>query len=260
MNKYLFAKTGLGILLACTLALTGCSTTKKTTAGAAKERSAAYIMNRLDNNRLDAQFMDAKVRIDYSDDYLSMKASATIRWQKDSLLWVAVKKLGFEVARMMVTPDSIYIIDRLNNEYGVYDLRYLEETYSLPASFDLLQQLLLGNVFFFRPENVEVLIQGADYVLKEDAYARALSYQLDNRDFVLRQMAFEDKQASRSLNLFLEDYENIRGKQLFSYFRNFNIYTQETGNVQLGIKFAQVELDVPKNISFEIPRRYTRMD
>ena len=71
-------------------------------------------------------------------------------------------------------------------------------------------------------------------------------------------MAFADIRNDREINMVLESYGELADKQKFSYFRELNMSAEETGKVETTIKFSNVEINIPKSIKFDIPKRYKR--
>jgi hypothetical protein len=173
---------------------------------------------------------------------------------------MSVRKLGFEVARAMVTPDSVYIIDRLNNEYAIFGLDYLEKTYNFPGNFQLLQSIFLGNPHFLNPREI-LLEQEAEALNLTDQYQEhQITYRIDPGDFTLRRLNYQDRYSDRQLWVDLEEYDKVDENRVFSYFRNLRMTSIDTGNLGVTIKFSQIELDVPREMGFRIPPRYSRME
>lgn len=70
---------------------------------------------------------------------------AVIRMNRDSALWASVMPLlGIEVARVLVTPDSLLILDKLSDRYFRGDTAEARRRFGLHPGLDLLQQALLG--------------------------------------------------------------------------------------------------------------------
>ena len=57
----------------------------------------------------------------------------------------------------------------------------------------------------------------------------------------------------------LDGYDDTPDKQKFSYLRLLNLNGEETGKINVELKFSEVELNVPKSLPFEIPVRYLRV-
>ncbi len=253
----------LPLLIAITgslLLFSGCASSRKVAKKAPKEVTSDFLLSKLVTQQVNASWMTARARISYSDEYMSVNANATIQMQRDSFLWVAVKKLGFEVARAMITPDSIYLIDRINNEYLVRDLNYIGQKYNLPADFSALQAIVLGNPIFFTTNGLQAEVENDGYHLFGRNDEMESHYRMGGEEFRLRSMVFNDFRNHRDVLLDLEEYAQITENQNFSYLRNLELDSRETGKLSIGIRFSDVEFNVPKQIRFDVPERYTRVD
>lgn len=262
MNNHQTITRNFFLLLALIAALlaSSCGTGRKAGGRSVKTRSADYLFEQMVRSQVKAEWFEGKAKVGYSDEYLSMGVSATIRMRKDSVLWLSVKKLGFEAARVMITTDSVYVLDRINNQYGVQSLTWVEKEYGLPADLHTLQMIFLGNPIFFNTRNLQSEVLETAYRLSHQDGAIETSYWLDGKDLRLQQMSFNDQRYQRSFDYQLKEYQSTADKQNFSYFRNLEIDSRETGKTQLEIRFSEIELNVPKSIRFDIPKKYTRID
>lgn len=99
-------------------------------------------------------------QIKYSS--LSIRFSATIeseensdsfrgnlRILKDSAIWISVRSLNIEGARLLITPDSVKIINRLENTFYMGKINLLTERVGYDFSYYDLQALLTNSLFFF---------------------------------------------------------------------------------------------------------------
>ncbi|MBV6429465.1 MAG: hypothetical protein KIPDCIKN_04024 [Haliscomenobacter sp.] len=260
MNKRFFSGQPATSLLAVAF-LAGlsfsCSTAKKAGTASPADASALFL-RKLEARQLHAAWFEAKARIDYDDGDMAVKASATIRMQKDSAVWVAIRKLGFEVARVLITPDSLFYIDRFNNEFGAYGLDYLSQEYHAPSNLAALQNLLLGNLVYFNPA-ARILKPEADQLWIEETFSgQLIRHRVNETEFRLESIEYKDLPTGRAMAMTLEEYGPVSGKHNFSYLRQLTMDSQETGAIKVELKFSEVELDVPKSLSFEIPERYSR--
>jgi len=223
-------------------------------------------MKRLAAQRFDAVWLDAKLRINYIDDYQTRKLTAYIRMRKDSIIWMNVKKLNVEAARIKITPDSIYAIDRLNKKYFVKDLSYFEKEFNMPSrksgpsNFSVLQEVIFGNPIFFDGSSIESTVSDSEYQLNNDNDDFTSEYLIDGISFLLTRMAFEEKHSRQNLKVSLDRSAEMEEYPNFSYFRNFNLYSENIGNVSVDVKFLKLEINSPKTIRFEIPSHYTKID
>jgi outer membrane biogenesis lipoprotein LolB len=251
--------SSLALLLLALLSLNSCSSTRKSRGASDKGMTASSLMKRMEKQRLSPEWFESRMRIDYADEDMSVSASATLKMKKDSLLWLSVKKLGFEIARVQVTQDSVYVVDRFNKEYTVEGLAYLAESYGLPAgSLTELQDFILGNPVFFGSDELGIEPLGPTYRLKGGSTEMSAEYLVGTEDFLLKKMAFKVLRNEQEMRALLEGYEDLEGKGKFSYIRNLMLESKYSGQANVTLQFSNVELNVPKTIRFDIPSRYTR--
>lgn len=244
-------------LLFISLWLFSACNTAKRAAREAPEGSADFLLKTLVSNQVNAQWFSARAKIDFADGSTSMGGTANIRMIKDSLIWVSVRKLGFEVARAKITKDSIYLIDRISNAYDIKDLSYLQKTYNVPADLSTLQAIILGNPFFFT-KKLQSERAEAGYHLFGNGGGMDTHYWLDKKTFQLQKMQFKDEREQREVQMQLQDYQQVAQNQKFSYFRILEMNSRDTGKVKVELKYSQLEINIPKDVHFEIPARYTR--
>ena len=84
-----------------------------------------------------------KTEIPSSD--INLGFSYTINIQKDSLIWIRVTKFGLEAARALITKDSVFIMDRLNQTLKVADYAPAKALTGIELDFSTLQDLIIGN-------------------------------------------------------------------------------------------------------------------
>lgn len=257
MNSKQFLFAGTLVLL---LLLGACTPKKAVIGDSLKENTPEAMMDKLVRNQVYAEWLDAKAKISYNDGYQTISANATIKMRKDSILWIAIKKLGFEVARMQVTRDSVYILDRLNNEYDIKDLSYLESSLNIPANLQMLQAFLLGNPVFFTRKNLQLETAEGGYHLWGKDEMKENHFWMNGKQLLLEKTTLSDGRSGRNMALELKEHADLTGNQKFSYLRQLELNSRETGKVNAEISFSSVEINNPIEIHFEIPERYTRMD
>ncbi len=250
------------LLLALAITLLGSSCKSKKpviTTTDSPELDGATLLSTVAQNQVQADWLNGKCRISFDDGSLSVSASSTIKMLRDSLIWVNVKKLGFEIARAMITKDSLYILDRINNEYSAEPISYIEERFRLPANLGMLQQILLGNPVYLTTANLKSdLDEGGVYRLSAEEGPQRNDYWFSMPGYQLNEMKVQETEARRSLRIQLHDYQDAGVNRDFSYLRLIEVDSRETGRASIEIEFNQVELNVPTEIRFEVPSRYRR--
>lgn len=252
----------LGVFIVLTLVLSsGCNTNKTVTETATIDRplGPADYIGVFAQNQVQAEWLNGSARLSFDDGDMSIGGTATIKMQKGKAIWMSVKKFGFEVARAMVTPDSLFILDRFNKEYAAEPISYISERFKLPADLAMLQQILLGNPVFLtqytpKSSTEENILRWSaeDEDARNDFWFLLPDYQLDR-------MEVQQERNARSLAIQLLNYQDAGTNRDFSYLRKIAVNSRETGKAEIEIEFTQVELNVPTNIDFSVPPRYERM-
>ncbi len=244
----------LGILFS----LSACGASKKLGKADLKNPTSEALLKVMAARKMEVDWLEAKARMDFSDERQSVKFNATIRMQKDKLVWIAIKKLGLEVGRVLIRPDSAFVIDRLNGEYYAEPLTWVERTYNIPADFKTIQELLLGNPVFFQTAGYQLASETDYFQLSGQGGGLSSRMKIQKADLTLREMYFEDAPNQRHIRCALDSYEVLAGDRKFSYLRQLELKSPATGRMAVGIQFSDVEINVPKEIKFEIPNKYTR--
>ena len=116
-------------------------------------RSPDRIMERvLMHDTVSHRYYTAKaaIELNWPGDNKSFKAQ--VRSVKDSAAWISVvPALGIEVARVLITRDSLKLLDKLHDQYFVGDTGMAKKKFGMQPSLSLLQQALLGKAIGLDP-------------------------------------------------------------------------------------------------------------
>ena len=264
----------LALILLATVALfSACKTAKKTTAATPTTTtnhplSINDILQRLDDNVPQATWLAGDGSFDYVGRPLNLSGSMTIRFRRDSVIWLNVKKLGFGVARALVTRDSVFALNLIQSTYVAKDLTFMEKQFGIPADFTLLQNFLLGKPLFLTDKNQLTLEKSAEgeILLRGQNEKWRAEYRIDTATQALKQMSFEQTSMSRFVKISYENYAPLRDalgiERPFAYLRRIAVESPQTGKVSLtlDIDAETLEVNIPKTIRFEIPKSYTKID
>src|SRR5262249_51381025 len=107
-------------------------------------------LDKLGHNHIDYNTFNAKLKVHYEgSDGNGYEVNAFLRIRKDSMIWVSVNAaLGIEAFRLLITPDSVKILDKLKKIVRLRSVSFLQDEVHLPVDFKTLQDLLIGNPIF----------------------------------------------------------------------------------------------------------------
>jgi hypothetical protein len=250
------------IIIFLSLSVLSCKGTKGGSTASLKKRSTSYLLKKVQQNRVEADWLDAKAKLDFDSDEFSIGATAYIRMKKDSAIWIVGKKFGIEGVRALITKDSVYYLNRLESEYMIKDISFLQKQFNLPINFYDLQDILLGNAVLLSEAGLlESSKDSTHYLLKEkDEKSEVKSYVINGQNFYPEEMFFKQGTNRRTARLEFGDHRPMEGTNKFSYFRALQFISPETGTISLDLKFSKVDLNTPKSLTFDIPSHYTKVD
>lgn len=130
-------------------------------------RSADKLVEKVMANRADILWYSAKADVSIATDSTDKSFNAQVRSVTDSALWTSITAvLGIEAARVVLTQDSVKMLDRLHDTYFVGNGAEAKARFGLQPDLQLLQQALLGIPIGFDPkEKYKADREDGQYVL-----------------------------------------------------------------------------------------------
>ena len=81
-------------------------------------KSVQELQDKLDSAAFNLEYINAKAAVVLINDSNEVSFNISYRSKKDSVIWISVSPLlGIEVARLMITPDSVKMLDKIHNKY-----------------------------------------------------------------------------------------------------------------------------------------------
>lgn len=236
--------------------------------------SSKELVNLLNTNEFNFHSMSAKAEIDYFDKK-STSFKAHLRVQKDSVIWISITPvLGIEIARVMITQDSVMLMNRVKSEYFKGDFNYINKMFNVDLDYEMLQSLLIGNSLDF--EQNEKIRSAIDR--KSDRYFigtekkrkvkkdikkekdkikdQSLIIWLSPTTFKIVELMVVDPNKDQSLTAIFNGHKDVNG-QLFPHDLSFLIHSKK--ELKISVNYNKVSLDKEQSYSFKIPSKYEQI-
>lgn len=216
----------------------------------------AEIMDKVNHKRIEFTTFSAKVKIDYESKDQNDGGTAHIRLEKDKRLWVSLTGLlGVEGYRMLVTPDSVTLMNKLDKTIQYRTIEYLQELTDIPFDFATLQDLIVGNPIFTNNNVVSYKESGNQLLvlIVGDIYKHLLT--LDNTNYTLLHSKLDDVNVTRNrtCDIIYSDYETSTG---FPFATKRVLTVSEKGKLEVKMDFKQYSFNQPLTFPFSIPKNY----
>lgn len=196
----------------------------------------------------------AKTKLTF--DGKSNDVTLNIRVQHGKRIWVSVTALlGIEVARALITPDSILVINRLQGVYIKKPFSYIYTYASRQVNYLTIESLLVGNVVTeLLNENNEV-ITAADGSLNIKGNLQGLAYNLLlGSDLRATRTTLANTAARQSLQIINSQFVQADSKIVPS---QININSTVPGHsLQAELEYNRTEFNQVLEYPFSIPERF----
>jgi hypothetical protein len=215
---------------------------------------------RIQHNRIDFRTFSAKIKVHYqASDGKDNDFTAYLLMIKDSIIWVRVSAtiVDYEAFRLLVTPDSVKLINRLNKTYQLRSASYLQDVIHIPLSFKTLQDMLIGNpvyldsnIVYYKKEPTHLVLMSVGNLFK--------NYLMVNKDnYTVQHSKLDDIDVTRArtCEITYSDYAPL-DSTFFSMYRQVSV--TEKASVDIQLNFKEYNFNRPLSISFKVPKNYKR--
>lgn len=198
------------IFISVVFLLTGCSVARKSSVLGENRKPSVNGVNTIENvikkNLSYNSFLISKANISVNEEGFSGKFIASIKFKApDSLLIAAKSKLGIEVGRLLLTKDTLFIIDRINKKLITGNPQALKRKFGLNRSvfFMILGDLVVDKTDAKRLMKCSNGSFSSDFVLGE----QSINYQIDCKKNKITRAYLEGGIQSGNIEIKFNDIE-----------------------------------------------------
>ena len=182
-------------------------------------------------------------------------SSFELRMIRNKAIQISLRPvLGMEVARMIITPEKVYIYEKLNKKTSSIDLSDIQEKLPFALSFSNIQSIFLGKPFIlgneditannFKDFDIELALPRWIMTPKQKNVGIAYTFSLEDRQ--LTHISGGKDPLSQPFECLYSDYNVVDGHMLPSTIR----VTIKSGDMSLsaGIVYTSATFDTPTNV------------
>jgi len=195
-----------------------------------------------------------KARVHYEGKGENQDISLNIRIERDKQIWISITALGlFEAFRVLITPDTIFAIDRIHKTVQVLPFRDANKILPMAGDFNTLQSLLLGNALRIGLQPMEIVDSNTLVCVRSNGNS-SQEIRINKQDSSLIWQMLHAPDAS--LESSYSDYDRISQRK-FSKTRNM-VLSNKGDTYIISFDFSTVAFDEPVEMNFVIPEKYER--
>lgn len=252
---------GLLLLVGIALTLSACKTRKLVVVAPPAVKTDTVKIRKVENlNLLKSKNMafktlslKGKAQLNINGD--DNNVTVNIRMLKDKKIWMSVTAIaGIEVARVLISPDSLLVLSRLQGVYLQKPFSYIHNFANKEVDFKLLQELLTGNASpDFLVEDAALSWQNGVWNLK--ATKNKLGFQiLFNTLLKAAETNLNDVQAAQAVKVVYGNYQKVEN-YLFPSGIQLNALSGMK-KVSIALDFSKIESNVDLDFPFTVPKRF----
>lgn len=200
---------------------------------------------------------------------------AKVRLRKDSLMLVTIELLSIDFAKILISKDSIKMVDYHNKKYFKGDYNYINSILNADLDFNVIQSVIIGNSAEFleddanlkpvtdrenccyrlsteRKKHLKRIEKGTEDVKKA---LQIITLNPDN--FKITKNEFIEPHANRS---FIASYSDFKNKDSVYAPYHVDIDIRAEKNMNIKIEYVRIEKNKPQKFNFSIPAKYDKIE
>ena len=210
---------------------------------------------RIANNNLNSiEYIQAKAKVSFRDNNKIKSNTITMRISSDEKIWINAS-LG--AARILIDNDSVKYYNKIEKNYFVSDINYINEKIGFESNFDILQNLVLGILIHkFEPSSLYQKTENS-YIYKDDKFnlnSKVIQSTVSISPFNSRVLKHSFKDQNNFFEVSYDDYTIVDEQILPTKIRFSN-----NGLESLYIEIKSISSLEKINIPFRIPKNYKRI-
>jgi hypothetical protein len=251
-----------------------CATKRSIIKQPLKEFGEEFLIDKMDGAESKFDFLTARCNISIINNKTKTDLKGQIRIQFDSIIWLSMTPaLGIEIARLMITTDSIWFINRIEKNYFDGDYDFVTRVLGTSIDFDMLQALVLGNDFsYYENKSFKASVDGNEYKLSTTGRSKLRKYlKQQETPNILVQNLWLNPSNFRISRINLKEFGEENNKLSVEYAKHtmvkgkliptlINIDIQGNQRIHLSIELNSVETGVAQTFPFKIPDKYHRIE
>ncbi|SFH30397.1 DUF4292 domain-containing protein [Pedobacter insulae] len=178
-----------------------------------------------------------------------------IKIQKDEKIWVSVTApIVGEVARALITPDSLLLRNNLKREYARKPFSYIYGFTNKQVNFKMLQAVFSGNTIAdFMTVTSDLKQENGVWVLSGSK--NNLAYQsLFNTLLKVNETSLNDVKTAQAFKVAYGDYTPLN-EALFPSSLKINSMAGKK-KIDIDVNFTKIDVNIPLEFPFTVPKSY----
>lgn len=186
----------------------------------------------------------------------SFDVTMNIRIKKDEGIWVSVTYFaGIEVARALITPDSVKVMDKINNEYIKKPFSFVQKYSNEKIDYATLEAILTGNCIPFTLNNKRELSAEKEGLVINGIINQIIYHVNFNTDLKPTFTSLKTNDDLKNLTVNVGSFESISGALIPKILNIESVAGPQS--IKLNMDYNKTVLNEPVDFPFNVSKRFS---
>jgi len=229
------------------LILSSCSTKLREIDYAKAPKNAKELIARVNSKNKTPEWLSLKGKVNLIKDERDVTLNINIKFRKDSVVWASISAtFGIELFRTMLTPDSVYYINRTNKTYFKKPISHISTFLKADISFQQVQEMITANPgvlkklhkFNLVENTFELMAKQTTYKVSSDLYRIVYASILDGD------------------NELIYEFSDFTDESEFIFPKEFKLKVKSVENFEATLNYSKIVFNEKQKLHFKIPSSY----
>ncbi len=203
----------------------------------------------------------SRVQVLYEDEKKVQSITASLRMEKDRIIWIKASILGITLAKVLITPDRVSYYESITKTYFEGDFELLSDLLGIEIDFKKAQDILLGqSIFNLHPSEYNISLIQDKYKLlpknQEENFIHSILLNMDN--FKVNSETISQPKDQRLLTVRYGEYQQVEGG---FYPSEINIAaTEKEDRTKIELNYKRIDINPSLSFPFNIPKGYEEVE
>jgi len=233
------------------LILSSCSTKLREIDYTKAPKNAKDLIARVNAKNNTPDWLSLKGKVNLIKDERDVTLNINIKLRKDSAIWASASApFGIELFRTMLTPDSVYYINRTNKTYFKKPISHISTFLKTDISFQQAQEMITANPNFLKGSYKFQLVDNAfklnakkaSYKVSADLY-RILTANILDGD-----------------NELIYEFSDFTAETKFIFPKEFKLKVKSIEDFEATLNYSKIVFNKKQKLHFKIPSSYVEVE
>ena len=204
----------------------------------------------------DYKTISAKIKGKFKNHKTAAGFTLNLRMETDKVIWMSIKKIGFPVAKLKITPDKVMFYEKIKRTYFEGDFSLISDFLGTQLDFNQLQNVLLGRpIMELKSHQLVsgVFMGGYKLSMKKQQDVFDLFFNIDATTFTLRNQGIKEVSSANSMVVNYPKFKHKIPQEI-----EIRVLSKNKKTL-LDLEYKSVQFNKDLRFPFSIPAGYKKI-